>query len=101
MYASNTKISIQVKEKACEWTQNKFILWLNISCSHAGPLAVTVTSDSTRYFEKQKQIKSQSQTEKTFKISRALQLSWKIIFQKKYSHRFKKDTHNIYKKIFN
>lgn len=56
MYASNTKISIQVKEKTFEWTQDKFILWLNISCSHAGPLAITVTSDSTRYCGKWKQI---------------------------------------------
>lgn len=50
----------RLKKRHLNGLRTSFILWLNISCSHAGPLAVTVTSDSTRYFAKQKQIKSQT-----------------------------------------
>lgn len=49
--------------------------------------------------QNKKQTKQPGQTE-NIQIVRALQGSWKIIFQKKYFHRFKKNTRIIFTKKY-
>lgn len=81
------------QESTFERTHNGFILWLNISCNHASPVPESCYfwASDTRYWAKQQNKSNSLAKQKTSRqILRALPWSWKIIFQKKYAHRFKK-----------